>query len=111
LRGFRVDGIAVGAQAHHSGGSPINQRECAGFNWPELSIPAQEPVSSSPEAVSRAGWSCAIASFTDADKSIVTLLPSGIRPVIETPGLYPLPPSPSLLVVVGQPARYACRGS
>lgn len=33
----------------------MSQRECAGFNWPPLSIPAKEPVSISPEAVSRAG--------------------------------------------------------
>ncbi len=33
----------------------MSQRECAGFNWPPLSIPAQEPVSISPEAVNRAG--------------------------------------------------------
>ena len=84
----------------------MSQRECAGFNWPPLSIPAQEPVSISPEAVSRAGvcnsWN---ASFADALKSIVTFDPSGIRPVIDTPGLKPFPPSPSLLVGVGQPAR------
>ena len=51
----RDDGIAVGAQASHSGGSPMSQRECAGFNWPPLSISAEEPVSISPETVSRAG--------------------------------------------------------
>ena len=33
----------------------MSQRECAGFNWPEFSISAEEPVSISPEAVSRAG--------------------------------------------------------
>jgi hypothetical protein len=33
----------------------MSQRECSGFNWPPLSIPAEEPVSISPEAVSRAG--------------------------------------------------------
>ena len=33
----------------------MSQRECAGFNWPPLSIPAQEPISISPEAVKRAG--------------------------------------------------------
>lgn len=33
----------------------MSQRECAGFNWPPLSISAEEPVSSSPVAVSRAG--------------------------------------------------------
>ncbi|MNJ48227.1 hypothetical protein D3C77_434160 [compost metagenome] len=32
----------------------MSQRECAGFNWPPLSIPAEEPVSVSPEAVNRA---------------------------------------------------------
>lgn len=31
------------------------QRECAGFNWPPSTIPASEPVSTSPSAVSRAG--------------------------------------------------------
>ena len=33
----------------------MSQRECAGFNWPPLSIPAVEPVSISPSAVIRAG--------------------------------------------------------
>jgi hypothetical protein len=33
----------------------MSQRECAGFNWPPLSIAAEEPVSSVPEAVNRAG--------------------------------------------------------
>ena len=33
----------------------MSQRECAGFNWPPLSIPAKEPISISPETVSRAG--------------------------------------------------------
>jgi hypothetical protein len=55
FRGDRVDGIAVTAQSSHSGGSPMSQRECAGFNWPPLSIPAAEPISISPDAVSRAG--------------------------------------------------------
>jgi hypothetical protein len=35
----------------------MSQRECAGFNWPPLSIPAMEPINISPEAVSRAGAS------------------------------------------------------
>ncbi|MCY1523342.1 hypothetical protein D9M68_582370 [compost metagenome] len=47
----------------------MSQRECAGFNWPPLSIPAQEPVSSSPEAVNRAGWVVSI---------IATRCPSGM---------------------------------
>ena len=33
----------------------MSQRECAGFNWPPLSIPAEQPVSISPETVKRAG--------------------------------------------------------
>src|ERR1700744_974208 len=56
---FRVDTVAVGAQSSHSGGSAMSQRGCAGFNWPPLSIPAEEPVGISPEAVSRAGASAA----------------------------------------------------
>ena len=52
---LRDNRVTVGAQASHSGGSPMSQRECAGFNWPPLSIPAVEPVSISPVAVSRAG--------------------------------------------------------
>lgn len=84
----------------------MSQRECAGFNWPPLSIPAAEPVSSSPVAVSRTGpGTSEKASFTDADKSIVTFDPSGMRPVIETPGRKPLPPDPSLAAGVGQPAK------
>jgi hypothetical protein len=33
----------------------MSQRECAGFNWPPLSIPAEEPICICPMAVSRAG--------------------------------------------------------
>lgn len=33
----------------------MSQRECAGFNWPPLVIPASEPVNITPEAVNRAG--------------------------------------------------------
>lgn len=56
-RRFSIDGVSVGAQTSHSAGSPMSQRECAGFNWPPLSIPAEEPVSICPQAVNRAGWS------------------------------------------------------
>ena len=52
---FRDERVTVGTQASHSGGSAMSQRECAGFNCPPLSIHASEPVSISPEAVSRAG--------------------------------------------------------
>ena len=51
----RVDGVTITAQSSHSDGSPISQRESAGFNWPPLVIPAEEPVSRFPEAVSLAG--------------------------------------------------------
>lgn len=34
----------------------MSQRECSGFNWPPLAIPAEEPVSITPLAVNRAGW-------------------------------------------------------
>lgn len=66
-RGFADDRVArpveefdaalssEGAARIQSKGSPINQRECAGFNWPPPSISAEEPISISPEAVSRAG--------------------------------------------------------
>ena len=47
------------------------------------------------------------ASFTDADKSICALPPSGSRPVIDTPALGPLPPLPSDAPGVGQPASCA----
>src|SRR5574340_630881 len=49
------DRIAVTAQSSHSGGSPMSQRECAGFNCPPLVIPASEPINISPVTVSRAG--------------------------------------------------------
>ena len=51
----RNDCVTIAAQSSHPIGSPMSQRECAGFNWPPLSIPAEEPVSISPLAVSRAG--------------------------------------------------------
>lgn len=37
---LRDDGVSVSAQSHHSGGNPCSQRECPGFNWPEIPIPA-----------------------------------------------------------------------
>lgn len=52
-RRLSIDGVSVGAQASHSAGSPMSQRECAGFNWPPLSIPAEEPVRVCPQAVNR----------------------------------------------------------
>ena len=47
--------IAVTAQASHAPGYPMSQRACAGFNRPPLAIPAEEPVTISPDAVRRAG--------------------------------------------------------
>lgn len=89
----------------------MSQRECAGFNWPELAIPAEEPVSISPEAVSRAGCVSYIASFTEADRSIVIFDPSGIFPVIVTPGRNPFPPEPSDAAGLGHPASHTTRPS
>ncbi|WP_244787755.1 hypothetical protein [Cupriavidus pauculus] len=74
----------------------MSQRECAGFNWPPLSIPAQEPVSISPEAVSRAGWF----------KSInATICPIGIPVSCGRGGNTPL--LASVAVGVGQPDKHA----
>jgi hypothetical protein len=62
LRGYlRYYRIAVSAQTSHSGGSPCNQRLCAGFNWPILPVrPAvslistQDKVGVSPETADNA---------------------------------------------------------
>ena len=63
---YRGEAFLIGAQASHSGGSPMSQRECAGFNWPPLSIPAEDPVSSSPLAVRRIGCGGAFFSISVA---------------------------------------------
>jgi len=47
----------------------------------------------------------ASASLVAADKSIVTFDPSGMRPVIDTPGRKPFPPDPSDAAGVGHPER------
>ncbi len=95
-RDFGINCIAVTAQSSHTGGSPMSQRECAGFNWPPLSISASEPVSISPEAVSR----CGPVIFADCVSD---------WPVI--PGVMPVPArSPSEAAGVDQPASGAERG-
>jgi hypothetical protein len=73
----------------------MSQRECAGFNWPPLSIPAGKPVSSSPEAVSRAGCMCIV--------MLVSVCPRVPRAIA------PSPPDefPSCLSGVGQPDNTA----
>ena len=105
---FGIDCIAVTAQSSHSGGSAINQRECAGFNWPPLFVPAEQPVSISPKAVSRAGPSAV--SRAIGLSATVALLPSGRLPVGEAPVAW-REPSPSPRVGVGHPASTACLGS
>ena len=99
--GLRDDGVAVGAQASHSGGSPMSQRECAGFNWPPLSIPAEEPVSISPVAVSRAGcglsFKCKMSSVRYPD----------VRPVAMRLGRIALRSTTSIVFGVGQPVNVA----
>jgi len=82
----------------------MSQRECAGFNWPPLSIPAEEPVSISPVTVSRAGWAIAAAmhkSCGDPLRSISLTDPSSVRMFF----------SPSACRGVGQPAKFACLGN
>jgi hypothetical protein len=45
-----------GLDSSHACGSPINQRECAGFNWTPFAISTKEPVRISPKPLtSRAG--------------------------------------------------------
>ena len=48
----RDEAVAIGAQASHAGGSPCNQRECAGFNWPCFSVGAGNPVALRPMSAS-----------------------------------------------------------
>lgn len=74
----------------------MSQRECAGSNWPPLSIPAQEPVSICPKAVSRTGPA-------NIAKSL-RLLPCLVLPIARF--AWP-PPVQSLACVVGQPASTA----
>src|SRR3990172_10874340 len=45
-----ADRVAVGTQSSHSGGNPMSQRECAGFNWPGFSVCAGEPLGVGPIA-------------------------------------------------------------
>ena len=45
-RDLRDDGVTVAAQSSHSGGNPMSQRECAGFNAPRFSVEAGEPFAS-----------------------------------------------------------------
>jgi len=80
----------------------MSQRECAGFNWPPLSIPAEEPVSISPVAVSRTGPQIAAAcdkSCGEPFRAISDSAPSNVRTFF----------SPSELRGVGQPASHATR--
>lgn len=145
LRLLSVDCVSVGAQASHSGGSPISQRECAGSNWPPLGIPAAEPISITPEAVNRAGPNPGHGVNPDQVTTstvlrLLSVLPAALFPFcagvpaigVGQPVRHPtaaksgpwlriasrIPPSVDLTplfarlaVGVGQPQRYACRGS
>ena len=100
LRGGRNDCIAVTAQSSHSGGSPMSQRLCAGFNWPPLSIPAEQPISSSPHAVNRAGPSIGENAATPRSlfqpfRAASFSAPFSVRALF----------SPSSALGVGQPAK------
>ena len=70
----------------------MSQRECAGFNWPPLSIAAQEPISSSPETVNRAG-------------PVIRAICASDDPVMFGVIIPPLAPSDAVGVV--QPAKIA----
>ena len=50
---LRVEAIAVTAQSSHAGGSPMSQRECAGFSWPPEAVRAGEPLGVGPEPANR----------------------------------------------------------
>jgi hypothetical protein len=50
-RGLRRDGVAEGAQSSHSGGRPISQRLCAGFNWTGLPVATVDPLVKAPRVM------------------------------------------------------------
>ena len=52
LRSRGADRIAVTAQSQYTGGSPMSQREYAGFNWPVFAVASMPPVTVGPEAAS-----------------------------------------------------------
>ena len=54
----------------------MSQRECAGLNGPPFSIPAEEPVSISPETVSRAGAFLSISHTWRPSRALVGAVPS-----------------------------------
>jgi hypothetical protein len=49
-RDLRDDGVAVSAQASHSGGNPMSQQTKAGFNAPRAAVGANDPPGSCPRA-------------------------------------------------------------
>jgi hypothetical protein len=57
----------------------MSQRECAGFNWPPLSVSAGDPDGVSPEA---ANWACR-GSWSSLERSE----PSGLTPVVAMPAV------------------------
>ena len=101
-----------GAHKSQAIGNPISQPLSRGFNWPPLSIPAVEPVSISPVAVSRAGVDIFAAipnglckppklgflSFIAASRASHCSTVSFVFTVSAARG-------------VGQPAKFACLGS
>lgn len=75
-RGFRDNRIAVAAQASHSGGYPMSQRECAGFNRPGFSVGAEDPFGPGPESADRACFDSGLPSFRAERAAIISGLPS-----------------------------------
>ena len=77
----------------------MSQRLNAGASWPPLAIPAEQPVSISPEAVSRAGPQIAAACARSCGvpfRAISDKLPSAVRTFF----------SPSAARAVGQPDNF-----
>ena len=61
VRLFCVDGIAVGTQASHSGGSPMSRRRNAGFNEPESPVPSLYSQTTRPRREFRGAFAPAVA--------------------------------------------------
>jgi hypothetical protein len=59
---FRVDSVTIAAQSSHSVGSPMSQRQNAGFNWTRFSIGASDKLNSLPK-INVVGSACFLFGF------------------------------------------------
>jgi hypothetical protein len=94
FRRFGIDCIAVTPQSSHSRGSPMSQRECAGFNCPVLPVAAGNPVGICPESTN-----CTACSFNGR----------ALRAIVASLALPSLPSLPSLPVGVAHVASCVCK--